>query len=69
MKLAPPDGSFQRLAGPLESGAAFSDGYVVRTDTTITNAVIDNKKYAYFAECQAPTFQEMGVVGVTVLYG
>jgi hypothetical protein len=68
VKLAPPDGSFQRLAGPLESGGSFADGYVVRTDTSIINAVIDNKKFAYFAECQAPGVMEMGVVGVSVFY-
>ncbi len=67
IKLDAPDGTYQTLAGPLAS-SGFA-GYMVRTDTSIDHAVVDDRHYAYLAQCAIPVSDvALGIVGVTIRY-
>ncbi len=69
VKLDPPDGSFARLAGDLATGVAFDGGYVALTDTSINDAVVNNRLYAYLAKCRLQFYgTALAIIGVSVRY-
>jgi len=65
VRLDPRTGDFQRMAGPrVTSGAP---GYVTLADPSIDHAVVKDRYYAYWAECNFEANSGLlGVVGVTV---
>ena len=68
VRLDPPTGESQRLAGP--KGTTGTPGYVVRIDSSIAFPTVNNRYYAYYAECNLSQglYENPGVVGVTVRY-
>jgi hypothetical protein len=68
-RLNPPNGAWQRIAGPMSSGGPFDGGYVTRTDTSISLPVVNNGRYAYWASCE-PSVANTGLLlyGVSVRY-
>lgn len=69
IRLDPPDGTYQTLAGPLSSGVAFHGGYVTRGTTAIHHALVDDRLYAYLAQCAIGEHEDgLQIVGVSVRY-
>ena len=67
VKLDPPTGGRQRMAGPLSSSG--SPGYVTVTDTSILRDTVNNRSYAYYASCLIQDSRsDLGIVGVSVRY-
>jgi hypothetical protein len=66
MQLDPPDGDYQRLAGPRSTTG--TPGYTVLTDSTIQHGVVDNRYFAYWGECTMTGDDDMGVVAISVRY-
>jgi hypothetical protein len=68
--LEPPTGAVQHLAGPLGTGVDASPGYVVREDSSIQFPRVNNREYAYHAECTIAggNLASVGILGVSVRY-
>ena len=67
VKLDPPSGTIQSLAGPRSTSGA--PGYVTLTDTSIERATVNNHYYAYYASCTLSFMSsDLGILGVSVRY-
>jgi hypothetical protein len=67
MKLDPPTGATQMLAGPRSTSG--TPGYVTLTDTSIAYATVDNRYRAYYATCAMQALSsDLGILGVSVRY-
>jgi hypothetical protein len=69
IRLDPPSRTFQELARVPSTGGPFRGGYLTLTDTSIEHAVVDDRYWAYLAQCGLTHDSvDLQIVGVTLRY-